>query len=724
MTSPAPSRHCVCAALLALYLPLHAGSAAGAEGSAFRFTDVTDQSVMVPYRGMWTSSSTLEINPHPAPAWADWDGDGDLDLPGYRNDGGSFVDVSASSGLLTYGHYRGAVWGDFDADGDPDAMVHAYTPDGREDMLFRNDGDGTFTDIAPDNGMNTAGYGESANWGDYDGDGDLDLLAGNYNGGFMWRNDGGGSFTDVMASTGISMDITKGTDGCQNGTTRPEGMSLFDYDGDGWLDTYVSGHFWRNAGDGTFTDITDSLGGLRVGYHDESFAPADIDNDGDFDLAILYQYCATLAFLAYDSATGTYSEVGALDATNSLVGLRWADADNDGDLDLLALDYYEPYYDTWYRNDGDWTFFQVNDWRFDDTGASQRWQGGTASVGDYDTDGDLDLAIWKYEEPSDPIVQYRVLRSDLDPDGGWLRVRVVDESGHSTQHGATVRLTDASGTSVQTRYVDGGTNWTVDAYDVHYGVDDSAEYRLSVTFPRHAGEDLLVLDADANDCLSILPASLVDRTILVGRDGTVWLDGTPCLPFDHDGDGYADWEEGGDDCDDTDPGVYPGATDAPYDGVDADCAGDSDFDQDADGFDAVDWGGEDCDDTAPATHPGAEDSWYDGVDTDCAGNSDYDQDGDGHDSEDWGGDDCEDDDPDVYPGASPADDGTAQDCGDTAVPVEDTQADTQVDAAPGPAVRCGCAGTAAPVGVGAWGLGALVLLARRRGRPAREERRG
>ena len=123
---------------------------------------------------------------------------------------------------------------------------------------------------------------------------------------------------------------------------------------------------------------------------------------------------------------------------------------------------------------------------------------------------------------------------------------------------------------------------------------------------------------------------------------------------DADGDGFDSPAAGGEDCDDTDASVYPGATDTWYDGVDSDCEGDDDYDQDLDGYDDADYGGDDCDDTDATLHPGATDTWYDGEDTDCDGHSDYDKDGDGQDSSSYRGLDCDDTDPDIYFGADDA----------------------------------------------------------------------
>jgi MYXO-CTERM domain-containing protein len=204
---------------------------------------------------------------------------------------------------------------------------------------------------------------------------------------------------------------------------------------------------------------------------------------------------------------------------------------------------------------------------------------------------------------------------------------------------------------------------------------------------------------------------------LVDEFGDMDGDGYPdCIEDDVDGDGFT----GIDDCDDWDRDIYPGAPDAWYDGVDSDCAGDSDYDADNDGDDHADYGGgdcndedpdfhstaaeacdlldhdcdgsvvdefsdldgdllpdcvdddadgdsytavdEDCDDLDASVHPGAPDALYDGIDSDCSGGSDYDADGDGDDHADHGGGDCDDADSTVYSGASESCDALDSDC--------------------------------------------------------------
>ena len=138
---------------------------------------------------------------------------------------------------------------------------------------------------------------------------------------------------------------------------------------------------------------------------------------------------------------------------------------------------------------------------------------------------------------------------------------------------------------------------------------------------------------------------------------------------DRDGDGHDRPEAGGDDCDDTHDTVYPGARESWYNGRDENCDGLDDYDQDQDGFrtsvhepDAEDGGG-DCNDVNPDIYPDAPDTWYDGVDSNCGGEEDYDQDQDGYESAAYGrGSDCNDFDPNAYPEASERLNGTLDNC--------------------------------------------------------------
>jgi len=144
--------------------------------------------------------------------------------------------------------------------------------------------------------------------------------------------------------------------------------------------------------------------------------------------------------------------------------------------------------------------------------------------------------------------------------------------------------------------------------------------------------------------------------------GTVGCDlaGEKPPSADFDGDGFYE----GQDCDDVNALVFPGAEEVWYDGVDQDCAGDDDYDADGDGVRSEGGGGADCDDTDPLISPLGVEIWYDGIDQDCDGRSDNDADQDGFDSAEQGGDDCNDADSTIWPSA-PGEtwyDGIDQDC--------------------------------------------------------------
>jgi hypothetical protein len=198
-----------------------------------------------------------------------------------------------------------------------------------------------------------------------------------------------------------------------------------------------------------------------------------------------------------------------------------------------------------------------------------------------------------------------------------------------------------------------------------------------------ATEDEVDFDQDgvleANDCNDR------DAEIFPGASDA-WYDGVDqdCAgddDFDADADGHRSVDSGGLDCDDSDATVSPDASETWYDGVDQDCSGDDDFDADRDGYPLESDSGElDCDDTRPDVKPGGVEVWYDGIDGDCAGDDDYDADADSFASALYGGDDCDDSDEDIHPDAVEVwYDGVDSDCDEA----DDFDADGDGEAAEG-----------------------------------------
>jgi hypothetical protein len=226
----------------------------------------------------------------------DYDLDSDLDIfatsfdtPNnlFRNDGGfQFVDVAEEAGLLRSDvENRTAAWADFDGDGLMDVFIT------RSSALFKNLGDGTFVDVTAAAGITASADAQGGAWGDYDNDGDLDLYVtmGEQNGpplqGILYRNNGDGTFTDVTTASG-AINIAGAL-----------GVTWGDYDNDGYLDLYIvntedgtstPNRLFRNNGDGTFTDVATTAGvGAKPGAGRGSDATfADYNNDGFLDLFV------------------------------------------------------------------------------------------------------------------------------------------------------------------------------------------------------------------------------------------------------------------------------------------------------------------------------------------------------------------------------------------------------------------------------------------------------
>ncbi len=276
----------------------------------WRFTDVTAQA------GVGDTGHGLGV------AAADYDNDGDLDLyvnnygPNvlYQNNGdGTFRDVTQQAGVGNGDQVgAGACFLDMDADGDLDLyasnyvkftlqnhhIVHFngypayvgpldYAP--TADTLFRNNGDGTFTDVSRAAGIaDHLGPGMGMICCDFDHDGDTDIIVGNdMAGNFVFQNDGAGNFQEMGLLTGLAYDVS----GKPQGTM---GIECGDYDNDGRLDLYATSYqqdlatLYRNQGDGLFEDVTRLSGaGEKTLVHVTwGCGIVDFDNDGYRDLFV------------------------------------------------------------------------------------------------------------------------------------------------------------------------------------------------------------------------------------------------------------------------------------------------------------------------------------------------------------------------------------------------------------------------------------------------------
>ncbi len=307
----------------------------------------------------------------------DFDNDGDLDIyicnvnvdRLYRNDGTTFTDITSSAGLSTTEESRStsASWGDYDKDGYLDLYIAHHRPidpldtGARQDKLYHNNGDGTFTDVSALLDVNLLeGWAFIGGFIDYDNDNDLDIFVINdclfpteQGRTRIFRNDGGANgindwtFTEVAAMVGV--------DDCSNAM----GIAVGDINHDGYQEFANSDigviNFWKNS-NGTFSDIAAAAGvnGQNANHYSWGINLFDHNNDGWLDLFLASGSLADPDFFPEpnfffenNGTTGeTFTDKSAImgmnddEATrNSIAG----DFDNDGDLDIFIVNYEGPF---------------------------------------------------------------------------------------------------------------------------------------------------------------------------------------------------------------------------------------------------------------------------------------------------------------------------------------------------------------------------------------------
>lgn len=363
----------------------------------------------------------------------------------YRNDGGTFRDVTRGSGLerLTYG--MGATVGDFDNDGRPDLYLTGYP----HSFLFRNTGQGRFQDVSQQFGVRVAGWSTAAAWVDFNCDGWLDLFVGRYVawsprtdvfqsfkgpdkvysspsfyaglGGQLFQSVRGQRFMDVSVRAGINVTDAKAKAGGAKARHplrgRTLGVALCDYNNDYWPDLVVTNdltpnNLFRNNKNGTFSEVAlrtgialSSTGRARAGMGVDA---ADIDHS-DRESVVIGNFSGEMLGL-YKNTSGQFediapqSHVGNSSLRSLTFGCAFADMDNDGWPDMLVANghvdalvaQHDPEIEfeqhaLFYRNLGRSEFREIGQQSGD--GLRRRIVGRGLSTADYDLDGDMDAVF-------------------------------------------------------------------------------------------------------------------------------------------------------------------------------------------------------------------------------------------------------------------------------------------------------------------------------------------
>jgi hypothetical protein len=493
--------------------------------NAWHFTDVASAAGITHLHGYDPVASDVDISRDrqymaAGVAAGDYDKDGWVDLyvtrgslgPNllYRNLGdGTFVDVAAAAGVVPAERcphagvaldglceYAGATFADYDGDGWLDLLVSGINTT-TQPKLFRNNRNGTFTDVTATAGIPIISQSMGSTFADYDKDGDLDFWithwTANRQNKYLFRNNlsesGSATFTDASVQAGIPNELM-----------GDYTVNFADINNDGWPDILVAADFstsqvYLNQRNGSFGNATTTVvkGAKNGGTGDENgmgAAVGDYDNDGDLDWFVSSIYDARGPGSALSGAqswgdsgnrfymnpgTGIFSDITSFTGTRA-GGWGWgacfADFNNDGYLDLFHVNGYDSadFNTEPFRQDASRLFINDHEGGFIERsvalGIDDKGQGRGIVCFDYDRDGDIDIFVANNQQQA-LLYENREL-----PQAHWLHIRLEGERQNSEAIGARVYVT--AGGVTQMRELSAGSNFmSQNPVYAYFGLGDS-----------------------------------------------------------------------------------------------------------------------------------------------------------------------------------------------------------------------------------------------------------
>jgi enediyne biosynthesis protein E4 len=486
-------------------------------------------------------------------AFLDADGDGWQDLllvngttwPGrpasravmalYRNNqNGTFTDVTASAGLAQPMYGLGVAAADYDNDGRVDVYVTALG----KNRLFRNLGGLKFADVTDAAGVGDLGFSASAAWLDYDRDGRLDLFVANYvewtietdrfctldgktksyctpeaykgQSSTLYRNRGNGTFENTTARAGL-----------KDPSAKALGVALIDYNGDGWLDLFVSNdtqpnRLYENKRNGTFADVAVSAG---VAFNEAGVARAGMGTDaGDYDGSgrpslVIGNFSNEMMALYNNEGNGLFTDdapastIGKASMLKLTFGAFFFDFDLDGRLDIFAANGHvaddigtaQPRIT---HAQTPLLFRNLGSRRFEEVAAAsgkalqEPMVARGAAYGDYDGDGDLDVLVTVNNGAA------RLLRNDGADSQGRLRLRLRGAAANRDAIGASARVTHGSSVSPWLMVKTGSSYCSQSELPLTFGLA-AAKAVSKIEVKWADGKTETLAGADANQLLTI-----------------------------------------------------------------------------------------------------------------------------------------------------------------------------------------------------------------------------